>query len=144
MASIERRSGRYRVKYRDPTGRQRSRTTPRARRPRSPSTQRWIIDDRPDPAHADRRPRRIADDLRRSRLEVEHATLYDLRDAVTDSTDLERLAVVRGELGRRRSISRCLCSADCLGLLLRRGHQPCVHRWQYAVNLNGRGAPITQ
>jgi hypothetical protein len=29
MASIERRSGHYRVKYRDPTGRQRSRSFPR-------------------------------------------------------------------------------------------------------------------
>lgn len=57
-----------------------------------PDRQRWIIDDRPDPAHGDRTPRRISDDLRHARLEAEHDTLRDLRKALTEPAGPDRHA----------------------------------------------------
>ena len=63
-----------------------------------PDPQRWIIDDQPDPAHADRTPRRIAEDLLQSRRRVEHDTLEDLRARLTDTTEIARLVTIRREL----------------------------------------------
>lgn len=63
-----------------------------------PDRQRWIIDDRPDPAHGDRTPHRIPQDLRHARLEAEHDTLRSLRKALADRAGTDRLVVARRRL----------------------------------------------
>lgn len=56
-----------------------------------PDTQRWIIDDRPDPLHENRSPRRTNADLERARMEAEYRALRDLPTPTFD--DGERLEV---------------------------------------------------
>ena len=68
-----------------------------------PDPQRWIIDDRPDPAHADRTPRHIHSDLRHARLHAEHDTLLTLQATLTDPTESDRLAIEWRRLERDRS-----------------------------------------
>ena len=67
-----------------------------------PATQRWIIDDRPDPRHHDRHPRQASEDLRRARLWEERQALRALPDTLFDTTGQSGLLEQRRHFAREQ------------------------------------------
>lgn len=65
-----------------------------------PDSQRWIIDDRPDPLHGVRTPRRVDVALERARLRAEHDALRQLSAALFNTTEQRQLTVERAGLVR--------------------------------------------
>ena len=68
-----------------------------------PDTQRWIIDDRPDPRHRDQSPRRIDGDLERARIEAEYRALVDLPRSCVDQGERLDLAAERNRLVQQQA-----------------------------------------
>ncbi len=68
-----------------------------------PDTQRWIIDDRPDPRHGDQSPRRINADLERARMEAEYRALLDLPTPIPDGGERLEVSAERNRLVQKQA-----------------------------------------